>query len=261
MAKCSGNSDEKVCSFPRSPSQGSYQVCLCMADGPKCQAFLPALGNLQILGVQVLEDESIAGPILICLSILLIMALVPLLLFPRLRKRLWIRLTGMLRKLCRRNSKVLKVMALPTKSATASEAEEDQTHEEKQIDKDFDDKVSSTLQPEEEPEEPMSDSPRGAKIPVCRGDRSDQESSVASGDDNPPHPDVPDVPEPDVDGCKTPEDLAKEPKERIPEIEVIPEPEPLKKSTAVQEETTFLMDFDEYLAGITATIRHLNHVR
>ncbi|CAK9047239.1 unnamed protein product [Durusdinium trenchii] len=251
MAKCSGNSDEKVCSFPRSPSQGSYQVCLCMADGPKCQAFLPALGNLQILGVQVLEDESIAGPILICLSILLIMALVPLLLFPRLRKRLWIRLTGMLRKLCRRNSKVLKVMALPTKSATASEAEEDQTHEEKQIDKDFDDKVSSTLQPEEEPEEPMSDSPRGAKIPVCRGDRSDQESSVASGDDNPPHPDVPDVPEPDVDGCKTPEDLAKEPKERIPEIEVIPEPEPLKKSTAVQEEQKEAVQEEAEEAGVS----------
>ena len=211
MGKCSasGNAHEQVCSFTRSPPQGAYQVCLCMAEGPKCQGFLPLLGTLQIMGVENSEDASgVFAPLLISFSLVLFLCAVPLLLFPRLRKKLWRRIS---RKLGRRSS----VMAVPTKD---SAPEEEQHVKEEMDEKDIEDK--SSLQPEEEPEEQAFCNSQLTKLPLC------PEQPPALPDDVPStFPDVPGQPS----GCQTPEEVEEEPVPETKPIPNIPEVEPVEK--------------------------------
>ena len=206
MAKCLANSaSQQVCSFQEAPAGGGYQVCICMAEGPKCQAFLPALGSLQVEGLSEIEEGGgFLAAIIISTSLL---GLCCPLLSPHLRRKLWQLWKRLKRKIFGAGS---QVMAVPSqeKDEQVSEEEKDEMDDlegdelqqkEEKIEKICSDHPIPAVEPEQEPSQ-------------CSTPRMENATAGAAFDE-PLHPQIPEEVQPqspeaevdEVEGCKTPE--------------------------------------------------------
>eukprot|EP00435_Cladocopium_sp_Y103_P054726 s32_g17.t3 len=231
IVKCvSTNLDsQQTCSFPQAPAGGGYQVCICMAEGPKCQAFLPALGTLEIQGLPEMEEGGISYLAAILSSAFLLLLCLPLL-SSRLRKKLWQLWKKLRRRICGAESKVMAVPGMEHASEDEKDEKGQKDHMEGNVEHDLPQKqqkmdenveihddhstgIQGTAQPEEEPSQcstPRKESVDATEAPL---------GGVA-----PDAPLQPEIPEAEVEGCKTPEDWAKheEPLAEDPDREAAP---------------------------------------
>eukprot|EP00438_Fugacium_kawagutii_P035135 Skav218775 [mRNA] locus=scaffold1372:372989:381938:- [translate_table: standard] len=234
MVKCSGSQEEQTCNFPQAPAGGGYQLCICMAQGPRCQAFLPALGTLRIEGLPEAEDDgSLTAALVISGSVVLLCGL-PLL-SPCIRRRLWGLWKKLQRKIFGPDSKVMAVpgVAEDDNKDDLSENVGDAYSFHKKVEEKMesisnDDTHSApgiqTRQPEEEP----------SQCSTPRMDAMDPFTEDAKGPHQPSGPGdaplQPEIPEAEAieAGCRTPE-MTEEEVEAVEAVEAEAVPEKSRK--------------------------------
>lgn len=137
MVKCAPSTvDSQTCSFPQAPYGGGYQVCICIAEGPKCQAFLPALGTLQIQGLPEMEEGGIKYVAVILTAAFLLLLCLPLL-ASRVRKKLWQLWKKLRRRICGAESKVMAVPGMEHASEDEKDAKGEQDDMEGNVEHDL----------------------------------------------------------------------------------------------------------------------------